>query len=156
MGDFCMPEGNPCPPICYTPQPSNYSTTEVVCDVGMNGNCWKENYCMPECYVCPRACNIPAPSVCGSPSDVWCDSGIDSNGCWMFVFCLPEGNPCPPICYPHQPSNCSTTEVLCDMGMNVNGWMGDFCMFFWLCVSTNRLKSVIITATYKKLWNVLD
>merc|ERR1719341_642105 len=94
MGDFCLPAGNPCPPVCYPIQPSNYSSTEVACDMGMYGNCWNGDYCMPEGHVCPPACNIPTPSVCG-PTDARCDMGMDTTGCWLGDYCMPEGSECP-------------------------------------------------------------
>ena len=71
MGDYCLPMNNQCPMPCAPIQPSNCSSTEVVCDRGMTGACWNGDYCMPAGSECPLACNTPPPSICAS-SDMRC------------------------------------------------------------------------------------
>merc|ERR1711981_559218 len=117
-----------CPPACHSPAPSVCASTDMRCDSGMTGSCWNGDFCMPEGSVCPPVCNNPAPTVCPNPSDMVCDNGMDSNGCSMGDTCLPANNICPMPCGAVQPSNCSSTEVVCDMGMNGNCWNGDYCM----------------------------
>merc|ERR1712177_71026 len=98
MGDYCLPAGNICPPVCYSYPPSNCSSSEVVCDMGYHGDCWNGDYCMPEGTVCPVACYTPEPSMCAG-DDILCDNGMDSNGCWMGDYCMPAGSICPTIPY---------------------------------------------------------
>merc|ERR1719318_946486 len=96
---------------CPIMEPSVCNDNDVVCDMGMTGNCWMGDYCMPEGSVCPTACYTPAPAVC-SPSDVVCDMGMTGN-CWMGDYCMPEGSVCPTACYTPAPAVCSPSEVVC-------------------------------------------
>merc|ERR1711902_426574 len=101
-GDYCMPEGSVCPPVCYNPAPSLCMDSEVRCDNGMsNEGCWKGDYCMPEGSMCPAVC---------MDTDVRCDHGTNA-GVWMGDYCMPKGSICPPACNTPAPSECMDTEV---------------------------------------------
>ena len=52
-GDYCMPEGSVCPPVCHHPAPSNCLDNEIRCDSGTDQGCWIGDYCMPKGSVCP-------------------------------------------------------------------------------------------------------
>merc|ERR1711974_394510 len=63
-GDYCMPAGSVCPPVCHIPAPSNCTNGEIICDMGSTSGCWMGDYCMPAGSVCPPVCDAPAPVHC--------------------------------------------------------------------------------------------
>merc|ERR1712061_600223 len=80
MGDYCMQEGDYCPPPRHTPLPSQCMEGEVACDMGTDGNCWRGDYCIPEGDYCPPPCHSPLPVQC-TEGDIACDTG-SYGGCW--------------------------------------------------------------------------
>merc|ERR1712243_189317 len=81
---------------CPDMQPTTCMEGDIICDMGMNGDCWNGDYCMPEGSECPVACYTPDPAMCEG-SDMVCDNGMDENGCWLGNYCMPstDGAVCP-------------------------------------------------------------